>query len=141
LELCLAKKYVCKYIKISNWSYAYPKNMFASIWKVVIEVLLRPFFHCASPASVKQHQILSFSFKCDQIFKCQRYDFYHTWLCYLSRNWMFNKSHQYIQRYLMSYRYMSIGCLLNYMSMVGTNAHRPAKPTTACTARDRHRRT
>ncbi len=31
------------------------------------------------------------SFRCEQIHKCQRCDFGHTLLCYLSPTWMFNK--------------------------------------------------
>ncbi len=35
--------------------------------------------------------MLSSSFRCDQIYKYEKYDFGHTLLCYLSRTYMFNK--------------------------------------------------
>jgi len=35
--------------------------------------------------------MLSSSFRHYQIYNCQRYDFGHTWLCYLSRTWVFNE--------------------------------------------------
>jgi hypothetical protein len=35
--------------------------------------------------------MLSSSFRCDQIYKCQRYDLSHTLLCYLSPTYMFSK--------------------------------------------------
>ena len=40
---------------------------------------------------VKRRLVLSSSFRSDQIYKYERYDFGHTLLCYLSRTWMFNK--------------------------------------------------
>jgi hypothetical protein len=40
---------------------------------------------------VEQMLTLSLSFRCDQIYKYERYDFGHTLLCCLSRTWMFNK--------------------------------------------------
>ncbi len=41
---------------------------------------------------VEQKLMLSSSFRRDQIYKDERYDFGHTLLCYLSRTFMFNKS-------------------------------------------------
>ncbi len=40
---------------------------------------------------VEQKLLLSLSFRRDQIYKRQRYDFGHTLLRYLSRTWVFNK--------------------------------------------------
>ncbi len=40
---------------------------------------------------VEQKLILSSNFRCYQIHSCQRYDFGHTLLCYLSLTWLFNK--------------------------------------------------
>ncbi len=40
---------------------------------------------------VEQKLMLSSSFRRDQIYKYERYDFGHTVLCYLSQTWMFNK--------------------------------------------------
>jgi hypothetical protein len=34
--------------------------------------------------------MLSSSFRSDQIYKYEKYDFGHTLLCYLSQTWMFN---------------------------------------------------
>ncbi len=40
---------------------------------------------------VEQKLMLSSSFRRDQIYKDERYNFGHTLLCYLSRTWMFYK--------------------------------------------------
>jgi hypothetical protein len=40
---------------------------------------------------VEQMLMLSSSFRRDQIYKCQRYNFGHTLICYLSPDLMFNK--------------------------------------------------
>ena len=39
----------------------------------------------------EQQLMLNSGFRCDQIYKCQIYDFGHTLLCYLSQTYMFNK--------------------------------------------------
>ncbi len=41
---------------------------------------------------VEQKLVLSSSFRCDRIHNCYRYDFGHTFLCYLSQTWMFKKT-------------------------------------------------
>jgi hypothetical protein len=39
----------------------------------------------ASGRFVEQKHLLSFCFRCEQIYKYERYDFGHTLLCYLSQ--------------------------------------------------------
>jgi hypothetical protein len=45
MGLCSDQKYVYKYVKISKWSYAQVKNMFASTSKLMIGAMLGSFFH------------------------------------------------------------------------------------------------
>jgi len=50
-----------------------------------------PKFDKAETGLLNKTLMLSTSFRCDQIYKYEIYNFGHTLLCYLSRTYMFNK--------------------------------------------------
>ncbi len=68
--------------------------------------------------------MLSSSFKCDQIYYCQSYDFGHALLCYLSLTLMFNKPTSGAH-YQGSTRFEALALLTNirlaWKGLLGTN--------------------
>ncbi len=75
---------------------------------------------------------LSMNFRCDQIYKYQRYDFGHTLLCCLSLTWMFNKLPSTSDFSLTLLSYLSLTWMFNNPTYEHLNVHPDREHSVKC---------